>query len=258
MIYSFWLVYNFYPYSASILLTWGFLKLSFLCCSVLLLGLLLLELRFGQASCKPPLPWQYWYSAAPVNCNNIQDREKQKRKKEKGSPLLPEGLGAGYPSCQTHQCSNNLQRLKQSCNVDHPFALIYHLTEKNGTEVSYEIRGEKSIWIMSRENWVMYWPWSARTSAPASRAKSPEPPPSLARVTVSPEVVVVLPHTYTPRGAMLEAACSIWQSIIQITAIIEERKYGPDTYNTNNHKNDLCTLHCILTGVSYHSPCKLT
>lgn len=39
-------------------------------------------------------------------------------------------------------------------------------------------------------------PWSAKTKAPASSAKSP--PLSLVRVTVRPEAVLVLPHTYTP------------------------------------------------------------
>ena len=48
-------------------------------------------------------------------------------------------------------------------------------------------------------------PWSPSTRAPASKAKSPEEL-SFERVTVKPEVVVVLPQTYTPRGATLHTA----------------------------------------------------
>lgn len=46
---------------------------------------------------------------------------------------------------------------------------------------------------------------SPSTRAPASKAKSPEEL-SFERVTVKPEVVVVLPQTYTPRGATLHTA----------------------------------------------------
>mmetsp|Transcript_29193 Transcript_29193/g.94098 ORF Transcript_29193/g.94098 Transcript_29193/m.94098 type:complete len:305 (+) Transcript_29193:1718-2632(+) len=52
-------------------------------------------------------------------------------------------------------------------------------------------------------------PWSPITSAPASSAKSPVTG-SLTTVTVSPDDDVVLPHTYTPRGASAATAVSIW------------------------------------------------
>ena len=49
--------------------------------------------------------------------------------------------------------------------------------------------------------------WSASTRAPASMKKSL--PDSLASVTVSPDVVVELPVTKTPRGARVAQRVSI-------------------------------------------------
>mmetsp|Transcript_24918 Transcript_24918/g.80263 ORF Transcript_24918/g.80263 Transcript_24918/m.80263 type:complete len:365 (-) Transcript_24918:503-1597(-) len=51
-------------------------------------------------------------------------------------------------------------------------------------------------------------PWSPSTSAPASSPNSPDTW-SRTMVTVSPVALVVLPHTYTPRGATLPTVCSI-------------------------------------------------
>ena len=51
-------------------------------------------------------------------------------------------------------------------------------------------------------------PWSAKTKAPASNAKSF--PDSLERVTVRPELVVVFPVTKTPLGETLAQLVNIW------------------------------------------------
>ncbi len=47
---------------------------------------------------------------------------------------------------------------------------------------------------------------------------------SLCRVTVSPAAVVVFPHTNTPRGAMVDAACSICIYIALMTVRQEQFK----------------------------------
>ena len=52
-------------------------------------------------------------------------------------------------------------------------------------------------------------PWSAITTAPASRQNSPVPP-SLPTDAVSPVEVLMFPVTYTPRCDALHTALSIW------------------------------------------------
>lgn len=79
-------------------------------------------------------------------------------------------------------------------------------------------------------------PRSASTSAPASNTKSPVTT-SFTTDTVSPAVVEVLPHTYTPRGAaaavackLISLSCTLLSCSVNFPALCQVHTHRPTNY----------------------------